>query len=100
VITNYFVGSIIPEIAKKIIDSESKEVLEFIVGLFKTILSNYVSYVMKIKAQPKIASEDTYFGKKKHMEKSAQQDKNDSILFNKRAELTVDLCEKIVDVLV
>ncbi len=61
-------------------------------SLFKTILSNYVSFVMKIKSQPKITNDDTFFGKKKHLEKSAQQEKNDSILFNKRADLTVDLC--------
>jgi hypothetical protein len=47
---------------------------------------------MKIKSQPKITKDDTFFGKKKHLEKSAQQEKNDSILFNKRADLTVDLC--------
>lgn len=65
--------------------------MDFINELFRTILYHYLAYVIKVKNQPVSGTGDTYFGKKKRVEKSVQNEKNETVIMTKRADLTMDL---------
>ena len=68
-------------------------------NLIKTILTNYVTFILKGKLMPKNVSEDVYFGKKKSLEKATKVQLSEFTILTKVQDITIILCERIIDII-